>query len=143
MLTIAKRVQNGIDWLNKNGPKDWPNTIKLINFDIKRPCRCVLGNVFRINESGLNGFDFAFCDLMYASQCRLEDCGFDAYDQPLGHDFEENYEEEYQQLQAEWTRRLTEIKNATDCDQMVETTCPASICHMDRRTSNQAVLLRS
>lgn len=42
-----ERVDNGVEWLNENGPSEWWDRIDLDNFSILDGQVCVLGQVFR------------------------------------------------------------------------------------------------
>lgn len=112
-LTIKQRVENGIDWLNKFGPEDWPDRVQLLDFDMSQSCKCVLGNVFRGESKACgipmigDGFDFGYECVMDEDSKTLLNCGFDASD--------ESYHEnttliEFNLLKCEWTDRIIELK---------------------------------
>lgn len=49
-LTVEKRVENGVKWLDKYGPDDWRNKVDIKELDLSSGCQCVLGQVFANQE---------------------------------------------------------------------------------------------
>jgi hypothetical protein len=61
---LTKRVERGIDWLDKNVP-DWDTKIEVDSFDLSDPSMCVMGQVFmdRINGTYSDGYNYAFKEI--------------------------------------------------------------------------------
>jgi len=44
-MTIAQRVENGVQWLDENMP-GWLTAIDLNRLRLSSPCRCILGQLY-------------------------------------------------------------------------------------------------
>ncbi len=95
-LSVAERVQNGIDLLDERGPNDWRQTVRdrLEDLDIDSCYSCVLGLIFGRYVFG-------------TSEVGLQTCRESA-DAGLLVDEHANFYEESSALTAEWTRRILE-----------------------------------
>lgn len=112
-MTVTDRVQQGVAWLDANGPDRWWTLVELLELDLTSGCSCVLGQVFltageEAYQSGFSrGVEIAkdqkgFTELE-ASDWTIES-GFDAVDE---------YEDfmvraDFVALTAEWTKVINE-----------------------------------
>lgn len=103
MATVAERVQNGIDLLDAQGPRDWREKIDLDAFDIRSCTRCVLGQVMEIyprrGTRYRDGFQCGQYELLNGSTDMAEEYGFDACVGP-------RRAGDQARLNKEWVRRL-------------------------------------
>ena len=56
MSTLEERVWNGVRWLNENLGPDWPEFIDRETLRMDSPFDCVLGQLFRQDDSIHTGF---------------------------------------------------------------------------------------
>ena len=100
-MTVAERVAKGVKYLNRYYP-GWREKIVLKEFDMSRPCRCVLGMVAqeKAEQSTWATDGFEYEDGKHAPDWAMEH-GFDIDGQLFDPDA-------YSELQAEWLRVLEE-----------------------------------
>lgn len=119
-MTAARRVSNGVRWLDKNVP-GWEDRITLPVFDIKHACNCVCGQIFKEdaaenrpeNWENYSGFDYA-CDHYEVGaipEWRVVSWavhhGFDSDGAPG-----DGLISDYAELQAEWVRVIKKRQDA-------------------------------
>lgn len=118
-MTPAERVARGVAFLDRTQP-GWWDRINLLTFDIRRPCACVLGQVFAPAD------DYGWEDEGWEQGCSLlwheappgytqrrslvEEHGFDRlnFDGDL-----KAGDADYRALQAEWSRIIAERQAVT------------------------------
>lgn len=103
MATVAERVQAGIELLDKNGPVGWRSLIRLREFNICNPCRCVLGFLYDHFSSGHYLLKLDFKSVVAY--------GFDAVSDRDQISEDMTIIGDYEALQAEWIRRLSIVNN--------------------------------
>lgn len=96
MSTISERVQRGAEWLDTHRDT-WFSDINLDELILSSPCDCVLGQLY-------GGFDDRPDDLEDA-----EDYGFNVQPHMSG---SAEIAAEYDALEAEWRRVITERRAA-------------------------------
>lgn len=113
-LSYAERVANGVTYLDATWGRDtWLATIDVDKLALDSTCNCVIGQAVR--ELGLPNHEWQpyltysdWYDLSYDpdehDRRDVAELGFDVYDDG------EAVHEEYAELEAEWKRRLRELK---------------------------------
>lgn len=92
-LTIAERVQNGVDRLDVYGPRFWRDSLDFETFDILSRINCVLGQVFGDWDAGTREIQVSY------DRRGQEACGFeltpDEYESASVYEIAEQFKEEW------------------------------------------------
>ena len=97
-LTVKQRINNGIEYLNKNYP-DWLDCIDLDIFDISVGGKCIIGQIY--NKKIRNRGSLAYCEWVsdYTHRFSLE------------HGFTEDCYDKHIYLLREWKKRIIELRS--------------------------------
>ena len=101
-MTIADRVQNGINFLDKERP-GWYDAIDLDQLNMTHTYLCIVGQVYGDRDPTFTLFSFYKIIGDYKNAVEM---GFDTG----------GTDEAYSELENEWKNRITQIREANHAD---------------------------
>lgn len=94
---LQKRIERGVNWLNKNVGVTWHQRVKMKKFDVSKATTCIVGQVFGNYWDVIRGYSGINLD---SPKCLS-----------LGFQLEGiNSNDEYDLLHSLWVKKLRELK---------------------------------
>lgn len=117
--SIPERVERGVAWLDANAPEDWRSRVEPATLRMDNACLCVFGQTYQdeATHDHSDGFSYALDyhsplpdqdpdETVYDYRGRRESARVHRREWTILHGFDAVTPFEYEDLTAEWRRRL-------------------------------------